>query len=123
VLGKSEADFTRHVAKIVARGNRAVEAFVRDARLTKRRVKAERYEKRHGEALGEEKKKGIDREVFGYEDVPREYEVEGMVIRLSRHEQPGLEVLKERCGWDMEGASDWMREEEGGEDEEEMVDE
>jgi hypothetical protein len=122
VLGKSEADFARHVAKILAKGNRAVEAFVRDARLTKRRVKAERYEKRHGEALGEEKR-GIDREVFGYEDVPREYEVEGMVIRLSRHEQPGLEVLKERCGWDMKGAGDWMREEERGGNEEETVDE
>jgi hypothetical protein len=100
VLFKSHADFTRHTAKILQKGLNAIDSFVRDSRLAERRGKAERYEKRHAEAL-EEEKKGIDRDVIGYEDMLSEIKVEGMVLR--RHEQPGDEVLRERCGRDMEG--------------------
>jgi hypothetical protein len=113
VLFKPPLDFSRHTAKILVKGSNAIEAFVRDSRLTKRRGKAERHEKCHEEELREEKR-GIDREVLGYEDMVREIRVEGMVLRISRHEQPGDEVLRERCGWDMEQ----VREKLGGEVEE-----
>jgi hypothetical protein len=84
------------------RGLNAIDSFVRDSRLAKRRGQAERYEKRPVEAL-EEEKKGIGRVVLGYKYMVREINVDDIVLRISRHEQPGDKVLRERFWWDMEG--------------------
>jgi len=57
ILGKEEKDYVRHRDKIIKVGKKAVDNYVRATHLTKRRLKAERYEKRHMAELAEEQKK------------------------------------------------------------------
>ncbi|CAO2649189.1 Nn.00g101380.m01.CDS01 [Neocucurbitaria sp. VM-36] len=55
ILGKNEKDYARHSYKVLKVGKKAIEAYVAGENLTKRRQKAERYEKRHEEELDVER--------------------------------------------------------------------
>jgi hypothetical protein len=57
ILFKNDADFTRHTDKILRVGNNAVKKSIETTHLTKRRQKAERYEKRHAEEVKAEEKR------------------------------------------------------------------
>ncbi|KAF2832257.1 hypothetical protein CC86DRAFT_401024 [Ophiobolus disseminans] len=64
ILGKDEKDYVRHRDKILKKGTKAMGDFVLNSHLTKRRVKAERYEKRHFDELVEERNK-ICQDILG----------------------------------------------------------
>jgi hypothetical protein len=51
VLQKPEADYERHTKKILNVGTKAMQKYVAITKLTKRRLKAERYEERHEDQL------------------------------------------------------------------------
>jgi hypothetical protein len=51
VLQKPEADYERHTKKILNVGTKAMQKYVAVTKLTKRRLKAERYEERHEDQL------------------------------------------------------------------------
>lgn len=92
VLDKNEEDFKRHSEKILEKGKKAVEKFVMGQTLSKRRSKAERYEKRHGDWKEEVLK--IMKEVMEYK--PRDVEVQwhGVLWVVSEHSAP-IEQRKE----------------------------
>jgi hypothetical protein len=48
---KPAVDYTRHSEKVLRVGKKAIETWVADQRLTKRRLKAERYDERHEEEI------------------------------------------------------------------------
>jgi hypothetical protein len=75
VLSKPQDDFVRHADKIMRVGKRAVVAFTKEqGAMTKRRQKAERYEKRHeDEVIMEEMK--LCEEILRYLLVKRKKEV------------------------------------------------
>ncbi|KAF2031741.1 hypothetical protein EK21DRAFT_110637 [Setomelanomma holmii] len=56
VLSKADEDYVRHRDKALKVGRRAIDKYVQTTHLTKRRWKAERYEKRHPKAVEEERK-------------------------------------------------------------------
>ncbi|KAH7402116.1 hypothetical protein DE146DRAFT_455846 [Phaeosphaeria sp. MPI-PUGE-AT-0046c] len=89
VLGKNEPDFRRHSAKILRAGMAAVEAFTRDAKLTKRRLKAERYEKRHGDWAEECVR--IAEDVMEYKPLLTTRFAKGYTWLLSGHEPPNVD--------------------------------
>ena len=64
ILGKPENDYMRHRNKILKVGRKAIEVYVARDNLTKRRQKAERYEKRHEEELDVERRRL--RQLLGY---------------------------------------------------------
>jgi hypothetical protein len=49
LINKPNADYIRHSDKVLRVGRKAIEAWVANQRLTKRRLKAERYDDRHEE--------------------------------------------------------------------------
>jgi hypothetical protein len=56
VLSKNEVDYQRHRDKVLRVGMKAMQEYVCYELLTKRRIKAERYDKRHSEELKAEEK-------------------------------------------------------------------
>ena len=53
ILKKSPTDFERHRDKVLKVGKNAIDMWVANQKLTKRRLKAERYDERHGDELSE----------------------------------------------------------------------
>jgi hypothetical protein len=51
VLGKDEEAYDRHTKKILSVGTKAMQKYAAETKLTKRRLKAQRYEQRHGDEL------------------------------------------------------------------------
>ncbi|KAI4659654.1 uncharacterized protein J4E79_006189 [Alternaria viburni] len=51
VLGKEEEAFQRHTKKILSVGTKAMQKYAAETKLTKKRLKAERYEQRHEDWL------------------------------------------------------------------------
>ncbi|KAF1920192.1 hypothetical protein BDU57DRAFT_6225 [Ampelomyces quisqualis] len=108
ILFKNDDDFARHTEKILRVGNKAVQKYVETTQLTKRRQKAERYEKRHREEVAAEEKK-ICEEVLGYQPQFFERVVSGVTWRMSDHLPPaseglqeGVEVLKDESAENVE---------------------
>jgi hypothetical protein len=66
ILRKSEKDYVRHRDKVLRVGKKAIEGFRAAQNLTRRRVKAERFEKRHFKELLEESTR-ISEGIFGKE--------------------------------------------------------
>lgn len=95
VRDKPQDDFVRHADKILGVGKRAVEAFIKaEGALTKRRQKAERWEKRHGdEAIGEQET--VTEEILGYWSVKGEKKGKRKVAEVKAEEGfDGTEVGK-----------------------------
>jgi hypothetical protein len=78
IVNKSGVDYQRHSKKVLAQ------------RLTRRRLKAERYEKRHPEELVKEENEIFQR-VLGY--VPKRVDrcIEGNTWTVSGHEVPDID--------------------------------
>jgi hypothetical protein len=90
IVNKSGVDYQRHSKKVLSVGQKAMEDFDRAQRLTRRRLKAERYEKRHPEELVKEENEIFQR-VLGY--VPKRVDrcIEGNTWTVSGHEVPDID--------------------------------
>jgi hypothetical protein len=54
ILDKPATHYTRHKEKVMKVGKKAIETVVADQKLTKRRLKAERFDDRHGGLMTDE---------------------------------------------------------------------
>lgn len=87
ILGKDEKDYVRHRDKILKVGTRAMDVHVKNCSLTKRRLKAERYEKRHFKELVEEERK-ICQDILGYQPIQVEKGLNGVTRKTPDDSSP-----------------------------------
>jgi hypothetical protein len=97
IVDKGEDDYRRHSEKVLRVGCKAMEEFVLSQHLTRRRLKAERYEKRHVEELEKEEKE-ICEKVLGYVPMRMDRCIEGITWTVSGHEVPDIDETHVKWG-------------------------
>lgn len=90
ILDKDEKDYTRHRDKVLKVGRRAIEQYVQATHLAKRRLKAERYERRNPD-LVEYGMGRIHDEILGFRPKRVRRTVDGVVWWMSAKVEPEVD--------------------------------
>jgi hypothetical protein len=90
ILDKDEKDYARHRDMVLKVGRRALDKYVEATNLTKRRLKAERFENRHPDVVEADKTRVCD-DILGFRPARTEVDVDGVTWRMSTKEEPHSE--------------------------------